>query len=95
MYRLLIAILLVLFVTLQYRLWVGKGSLSDVSQLQQQIVNQRSDLERLRQTNAELRADVDDLRLGNEAIEERARTDLGMIKNGEIFYQIVNSSTDR
>lgn len=95
MYRLLIAILLVLFVTLQYRLWVGKGSLSDVSQLQQQIVNQRWDLERLRQTNAELRADVDDLRLGNEAIEERARTDLGMIKNGEIFYQIVNSSVDR
>ena len=89
MYRFLVVSLLLLFFVFQYRLWIGNGSMSEVSHLQQQIATQQAELDRLRQSNAALKADVEDLRAGNEAIEERARTDLGMIRSGEIFYQII------
>jgi cell division protein FtsB len=87
--RLLIGILALLFVLLQYRLWVGEGSLAEVNNLRHEIENQRSELERLRARNRALQAEVDDLREGMEAIEERARNELGMVKPGEIFYQVV------
>ena len=87
--RLLIGILALLFVLLQYRLWVGEGSLAEVNNLRHEIELQRGELERLRARNRALRAEVDDLREGMEAIEERARNELGMVKPGEIFYQVV------
>jgi cell division protein FtsB len=87
--RILIAILVVLFLALQYRLWVGKGSLAEVSSLKQEIGDLQQELVSLRERNRALQAEVDDLRSGNDAIEERARSELGMIKQGEIFYQIV------
>jgi cell division protein FtsB len=88
--RILILILLVLFVALQYRLWVGKGSLAEVANLQREISALEQELDNLRERNRALQAEVEDLRTGNAAIEERARSELGMIKEGEIFYQVID-----
>jgi cell division protein FtsB len=87
--RLLIAILVILFLALQYRLWVGEGSLAEVSNLSQQVEAQKAENQRLKDRNAVLDAEVQDLKTGYEAIEERARSELGMIKDDETFYQIV------
>ncbi len=87
--RLLIAILLVILVQLQFRLWVGDGSLADVFALRQAVEAQRADNERRQARNAALEAEVLDLRQGEVALEERARTELGMIREGETFFQIV------
>ena len=92
--RLLIGILALLFVLLQYRLWVGEGSLAEVNNLRHEIERQRNELERLRARNRSLQAEVDDLREGMEAIEERARNELGMVKPGEIFYQVVEPEAE-
>lgn len=89
--RLLIVALVMLLAVLQYRLWVGEGSLAEVHGLKQEIAVQESELERLRVRNRELQAEVDDLRTGVEALEERARGELGMIKPGEIFIQVIES----
>ncbi|MEN8177958.1 MAG: cell division protein FtsB [Pseudomonadota bacterium] len=88
--RIIIAILLVVFLILQYRLWVGKGSLAEVSNLKQEIGLLENELVRLRERNRALQAEVEDLRGGISAIEERARSELGMIKEGEIFYQVID-----
>jgi cell division protein FtsB len=87
--RILIVVLLLLLLLLQYRLWVGEGSLAEVHALQQDIATQKAELERLRQRNAALQAEVSDLKQGLDAVEERARSELGMIRDGEIFYQII------
>ncbi len=89
--RLLIVALVALLAVLQYRLWVGEGSLAEVHGLKQEIAVQEAELERLRARNGELQAEVNDLRTGLEALEERARGELGMIKPGEIFIQVIPS----
>ena len=83
------AALLVLLVLLQYRLWLGEGGMREVSRLKEEITAQRAENEQLRERNRTLAAEVQDLKKGKVAIEERARTDLGMIGKGETFYQIV------
>lgn len=88
MIRVLIAILLVMLIVLQYRLWVGEGSLAEVYNLRQEIDKQKQELLRLRERNGALQAEVSDLKRGLDAIEERARSELGMIKEDEVFYQI-------
>lgn len=87
--RWLIAALVVLLVALQYRLWVGEGSLADLHSLKQEIALQQAEIERLQARNQKLQAEVEDLDAGLEAIEERARSELGMIKPGEIFIQVI------
>jgi cell division protein FtsB len=87
--RIVIAILLLLLVLLQYRLWVGPGSLAEVNNLKHEIAELREELVGLRERNRSLQAEVVDLRSGQSAIEERARSELGMIKNGETFYQVI------
>ena len=87
--RWLIWLLVVLLLLLQYRLWVGDGSLAEVWDLYQQVELQRDENERLSERNQALEAEVKDLKQGLEAIEERAREELGMIKDGETFYQII------
>lgn len=82
-------LLVVLLVLLQYRLWVGDGSLAEVWDLYQQVELQRTENERLNERNQALEAEVKDLKQGLEAIEERAREELGMIRDGETFYQII------
>ncbi len=93
--RILIGTLLVVFLWLQYRLWVGEGSLAEVHNLQQEISRQQAELERLTRRNRVLEAEVLDLKTGLEALEERARTELGMIKEGELFYQVIESEPER
>jgi len=87
--RILIVLLLLAFFSLQYRLWVGEGSYAEVKHLQKEIDNQRQDLKSMQQENLELRAEIDDLKDGLGAIEERARNELGMIRKGETYFQIV------
>ena len=86
-------VLLVLLVGLQYRIWVGEGSLAEISELKRKIAEQEQVNARLRERNELLKAEVTDLKQGMEAIEERARTDLGMIKENETFYQLAEPST--
>lgn len=82
-------ILFVLLIYLQYRLWVDDDSLIDVWQAGQEIEVQQQENAGLRERNDALDAEVQDLKQGLEAIEERAREDLGMIKEDETFYQVV------
>ncbi|WP_428603231.1 cell division protein FtsB [Sedimenticola sp.] len=89
MIRILILLLFAMLVVLQYRLWVGEGSLAELHLLKQDIAQQKDELQQMRRRNQALQAEVDDLKKGLEAIEERARNDLGMIREGEIFYQII------
>ena len=85
-----VILLLVLLVGyLQYRLWFGDGNLVEVLQLRDEVEAQREENSRLQERNAVLDAEVRDLQQGHDAIEEHAREDLGMVKDGETFYQIV------
>lgn len=90
--RWLASILLLLLLALQYRLWVGDGSLADVQALRNEILVQKSELAQLHTRNQTLEAEVLDLRDGLDALEERARSELGMIKQGEIFVQVIEES---
>lgn len=87
--RWLLWLLVGLLVLLQYRLWVGDGSLAEVWGLYRQVEDQREENLRLHERNQALEAEVTDLKQGLAAIEERAREELGMIKDGETFYQII------
>jgi len=80
MARLLIIILISIFLVLQYRLWVGEGSWAEVYSLRKEIERSEAELARLRQRNSALQAEVNDLKRGIDAIEERARNELGMVK---------------
>jgi cell division protein FtsB len=93
--RWLLWLLVVLLVLLQYRLWVGDGSLAEVWSLYQQVEVQREENQRLQERNQALEAEVKDLKQGLDAIEERAREELGMIKKGESFYQIIDEPPAR
>lgn len=87
--RILTILLIVLFVGLQFRLWIGDGSLAEVWSLGQAVKAQQNENERLLARNDALAAEVRDLKQGKAAVEERARTELGMIAEGETFFQIV------
>ena len=81
-------VLTLLLAALQYPLWFGKGGWAKVRELDQQLHAQRELNAKLETRNAGLEAEVRDLKAGYEAIEERARYDLGLIKPGEIFVQL-------
>jgi len=87
-------LLVVLLLILQYRLWVGDGSLAEVWDLYQQVEMQREENRRLQERNQALDAEVKDLKQGLDAIEERAREELGMIKKDETFYRIIEPQPD-
>ena len=89
MYRLLALLLLVLIVWLQYKLWQGEGSWTAEQELKAQVEEQRSANAKLKERNAALEAEVADLKTGETAVEERARSELGMVKPGETFYRVV------
>lgn len=82
-------VLLVLLGLLQYRLWFGKNSIPDYINREQEVQAQAEQNANLAQRNALLEADINDLKIGLEAIEERARNELGLIKRGETFYRIL------
>nr|WP_093394412.1 cell division protein FtsB [Halopseudomonas xinjiangensis] len=81
---------LVLLAGLQYRLWVGEGSFAHVAQLKQQIAQQQQENEQLLERNRVLTAEVLELKQGLETIEERARHELGMVREGETLFQLSN-----
>ncbi len=97
MLRWILLLLLVLCLALQVKLWSGQGGRADVRTLQARVELQKAENATLRQRNEALVADVDDLKTGTDAIEEKARGELGMIKPGETFYQVVEEdpSTQR
>jgi len=81
--------LLVLFILLQYRLWFGEGSLAQVWHLKQQIAHLEQVTAGFRQRNQALEVEVNALKYSDSAVEALARMELGMVKEGETFYQIV------
>ena len=85
----MIAVLVGLFFVLQYKLWFSEGGLRDVFLLKKQVVAQELQNRKQLASNAKLQADVDDLKHGQDAVEEHARVDLGMIKQDETFYQFI------
>jgi len=87
--KLLAGILGALIVLIQYPLWLGKGGWLRAWALEGQLATQRAGNAGLEARNAALAAEVRDLKQGTEAIEERARYELGMIREGEVFFQIV------
>jgi cell division protein FtsB len=78
-----------LLIALQYPLWLGKGSWSRVWELDRGVAQQRDANMKLKARNDALDAEVRDLKQGMEALEERARLELGMIRKDEVFYQVV------
>ncbi len=88
-------LLLLLVVVLQYPLWVGKGSWIKVWELEQQLTALKQSNAKLKQRNAGLAAEVTDLRTGYEAIEERARYELGMLKPDEVYVQVARTGRSK
>jgi len=93
--RVFTAVLLILLASLQYRLWFGKNSVPDYLALKENVVHQLEANEKLVQRNKLLYADTDDLKLGLEAIEERARNELGMIKENETFFRLIPKNSTK
>ncbi len=92
--KLIAAILFVLLIWLQYKLWLGDGGIPEVLELEQEIESVQSEVNTLQERNKALNAEVMDLKTGIEAIEERARSEMGMIKKDEIYYQVIDSEPD-
>jgi cell division protein FtsB len=91
--RLAALILLILLIGLQVKLWTGSGGVRDVESLRKTVTETRKANEELRARNEALSAEVQDLKEGRDAIEERARSELGLVKPGETFYQVVEPAT--
>ena len=90
---LLAAVLIALLAWLQYKLWFGSGGAGEVQALSTRVEQQTRDNGGLKQRNAEVAAEVEDLKSGEAAVEERARSELGMIKPGEKFYRVVEPNS--
>ena len=86
--RALAIVFVVLLAALQYPMWLGKGGWLQVREIDRQLAAQREGNTRLKARNDALDADVRDLKTGFDAIEERARSELGMVKQDEVFFQI-------
>ena len=89
--KILTLILATLIALLQYPLWLGKGSWLKVWEVDQQVKVQHQTNQKLQVRNAALDAEVRDLKQGSDAIEERARSELGMVKQDEVFFQVLES----
>ena len=90
--KILVYILTGILIGLQYPLWLGDGGLLSLWKLRQEIVAQKAENARLKERNLTLEAEVRDLKEGYEALEERARAELGMVRRGETLYQIIERS---
>jgi cell division protein FtsB len=89
MLRWLALILIALLIGLQIKLWIGDGGMRDLRAIRERVSEQHAENEKLKQRNDALHADVEDLKHGRDAVESRARSQLGLIKPGEVFYQVV------
>jgi len=88
--RIVPIVLIVLLLALQYQLWVGRGSIPDVRRQSEDLAKLREANARAAQANDRLESEVRDLQEGLEMVEERARTELGMVKPNEVFVQITH-----
>jgi len=86
----IIAGLVVITALLQYKLWIGNGSFGEVYRLDRTIVAQEKENAVAKERNLALQAEVDDLKHGMDAIEERARSEMGMIKKDETFFRVID-----
>lgn len=89
MLRWIALVLLVILIGLQLKLWTGSGGMHEVQTLRTAVAKQTAENDKLLQRNQALAADVSDLKHGEQAVEARARAELGLIKPGETFYQVV------
>jgi len=87
-------VLLTLFIWLQYKIWLQDGGIPEVVQLQDEVEEVKTEVQKLQERNLSLDAEVKDLKKGLDAIEERARSEMGMIKEGEIYYQVIEPEKD-
>ncbi|WP_151703231.1 cell division protein FtsB [Nitrincola alkalilacustris] len=94
-FRWLLILLVLMLIGLQYRLWFGEPSLRQVWELEKQIQSQIEENQQLAERNQRLEAEVMDLKQGLKAIEERARSEMGMVREGETFYQLVEPAPER
>lgn len=90
--RYLTVIFILLILLIQYPLWAGRGGWYNVFQLTSKFEVQKEINDELKKQNDALRAEVNDLKKGTDAIEERAREELGMIKKGETYFQVINKA---
>jgi cell division protein FtsB len=88
----LLVALLVALLAVQYRLWISRDGVGEVLQLREAVAAQRDENTQLKRRNEQLAAEVRDLKQGFSALEERARSDLGMILRDETYYQVVPKS---
>lgn len=93
--KIITLILIALLLLLQYPLWLGKGGWVKVWDLYHQVEAQQQINQQTQARNGLLDAEVRDLKQGTDAIEERARSELGMIKSDEVFYQILDESANQ
>jgi cell division protein FtsB len=91
--RIIILFLFALLVLIQYPLWLGKGGWLRVWELDEQVQVAQEKIDTLKARNEKLASEVKDLKDGQEAVEERARSEMGMIKKDEIFVQILDANT--
>ena len=90
---LLLALLALLLAFLQYKLWLGSGGQREGAALRAQVARQEAENLKLEQRNEALKAEVEDLKSGEAAVEERARSELGMVKPGETFYRVIEDGS--
>jgi len=91
--RSLIIVLSLLLLLLQYPLWFSEASLPDAWHLQAKIETQQQENKKLEERNRLLKAEVEELKSGLEVVEEKARTELGLIKQGETFFQVIEGAS--
>ncbi len=87
--KIIALVLLALVIWLQYKVWLQDGGIPEVLQLEQEIEQVQGEAKALKERNASLDAEVKDLKKGFDAIEERARSEMGMLKEGEVYYQVI------
>jgi len=86
----IIILLVVLLLLLQYKIWLGDGGIPRILELQKEVDTVQLQVDKLKERNQALEAEVNDLKKGLHAIEERARSDLGMIGKDEVYYQVID-----
>ncbi|VAW52686.1 Cell division protein DivIC (FtsB), stabilizes FtsL against RasP cleavage [hydrothermal vent metagenome] len=92
--KIIALVLLILLIWLQYKIWLQDGGIPEVVQLQEEVEEVKTEVQKLRDRNLSLDAEVKDLKKGLDAIEERARSEMGMIKEGEVYYQVIEPDVD-
>lgn len=91
--KILIAVLILILIGLQYRLWIGDGSFADIDRLDEQVSVQELENAELEERNSTLVSEVEELQTGMDAIEEHARNELGLIREGETFFLIIEEES--